>query len=117
MPAKDVIDYADLVIGLSPSLSDVLEKACKRFCDEYPHYEVEPKMRGRTLYANSTDLIALLGYVNPEQLSALEQKRLMKKVHSALEQQLVKSLSTRHQAHYRWCLTALHNFDWGRFSE
>ena len=64
---------------------------------------------------NSTDLVALTGYIDPSRCSEIDLARFRNNAAEALEQQLVKSLALNNQAHYKWCLTALKNKEFGRF--
>ena len=104
------IDFRDVEVSILDNSKQAIEKALQDFSDKYVNAELEPLIKGNKLFVNSTDLIALLGYLNPSTMSEFELKRIKESAKESFEQLLLKSLNLDHQSHYRWCLTALKKF-------
>ena len=109
------IDFRDLEVSILDNSKEAIEEALQAFSDNYINAELAPLIKAGKLFVNSTDFIALLGYLNPLGLSEFELKKLKESAKESLEQLLLKSVNLDHQSHYRWCLTALKNFEVGRF--
>ena len=114
--SNKVIDYPDLSIGIRPGMREAVELWIKRFKDEHLHIEVQPRIIKETSLAiNSTDFIALLGYVDPQDCSEIDIRGFLKSGKKQLEQLLIKSVSLDHRSHYTWCITAMKSLELGRF--
>lgn len=113
--SSTTIDYLDLSIPVPSASQEALESALERMKDSYLHLEREPRMKDSTLTINSNDFIALLGYLDPQELSELELRRLTLNAQTELDQRLLRSVSVDKQAHYKWCIAAIKNFKPGRF--
>lgn len=111
---QDQIDYLDICIGVPRALESEFSEFLADFISQHLHIECTPKIRDGLLNINSTDLIAFTGYINPEVCNELDLYRFKHDVRQAYEQQLVKSLSLAHQAHYKWCMAALETKPFGR---
>jgi hypothetical protein len=112
---NQVIDYIDIVLPIPVACLTVLEEALKKAETECLFFEVTPRIKQKSLYVNSNDLVTLMGYIDPDQLSELESARLRKTIMAELDQALLRSTSLHKQAHYKWCLTAAKTFDLGRY--
>jgi hypothetical protein len=113
--SSKVIDYLDLRITVPEKLAELVEKWLVDFTDKHDFIELAPRFKEGILRINSTDFIAFLGYVNPEELSEFELHRFRSLAGNELDQLLLKSLSIDQQSHYKWCLAALSNFEIGRY--
>lgn len=114
--AKDnVVDFLDLQLNLSPVVVPVVTRALESFREHHLHIEREPRVVKNRLLINSTDFISLLGYLEDDALGELELKRLLSVAREAIEQCLLRSVSTDRQAHYKWCLGALSALPRGRY--
>ena len=113
--SSTTIDYLDLSIPIPLTSQEALEHALKRMKDSYLHLEREPRVKDGTLAINSNDFIAFLGYLNPQDLSEIELRRLTSNAEAELDQQLLRSVSVDKRAHYKWCVAAMKNFQMGRF--
>lgn len=113
--SSTTIDYLDLSVSVSPTSQEALERVLDRLKDSYLHLEREPKLKDGTLVINSNDFIAFLGYLDPQELSELELRRLISSAEAAMDQCLLRSVSVDKQAHYKWCVAALKNFELGRY--
>ena len=89
--------------------------ALKRLKEEHDYVEIEPRLRKSVLQINSTDFIAYLGYLDTLLLNDIDLQRFKVRARQQLEQQLFKSISLDHRAHYKWCLAAIKNLNWGRY--
>ncbi|MEZ4754252.1 MAG: hypothetical protein R3A13_08085 [Bdellovibrionota bacterium] len=114
-PSSPRIDFRDLEVRVLENSLSPLNQAVSLFNENYINAELEPLLKAGRLYVNSTDFIALLGYLEPNALSEFELKKLKQSAIDALNQLLLKSLDLDRQSHYRWCLTALKSFEIGRF--
>jgi hypothetical protein len=112
--SSKVIDYLDLRISIPSEIEEDLQLALDTFLEEHLHIEVSPKIKKSQLLANSTDLIAFMGYIPQELAPEFAFRRFLKECTSALEQQLIKSIKSEHQAHYKWCQAALKSLPVGR---
>ncbi len=116
MPRRvENIAYLDLAIPVTANLHSSFEMWLGDFVEKHAVIEVPPKLRKNLLQINSTDLVAFLGYVDPQGFSEIELKRLRVDIKRQIERQLLKSLSLEHQAHYKWCLAAIKSLAWGRY--
>lgn len=112
------IDHLDLVIKLSEGIHQVVEHALDLFLSDSETIVAKPVLQRSQdacyLRINSFDLVNLLGYLNPDVLTELEQKRLFRSIEKVIAGQLGKTLNSSSDYHYKWCLTAIHNFEMGR---
>ena len=109
------IDYMDLSVRIPENVSSALEEALSEFQENQLHIEIDPKFKKGILHVNSNDLIALLGYFESEGLTEIAFFKFKKEIKHSLEQQLLRSLSLDTQSHYKWCISALKTFEFGRF--
>ena len=113
--SRETIDYLDLYVAVSPSAMESFEKFLADFVDNHLYIEITPKLKDGVLLINSTDVVAFTGYIDPEQCIEMDLFRFKAELKKQLEQQLVKSLSLQNQSHYKWCLGAISNKDFGRY--
>jgi hypothetical protein len=111
---SSVIDYIDLVLTVPVTCMEAVSAAVDQLQEQCTFVEIQPKLKGATLHINSNDVVTLLGYTEPTQLSQLDAARLKQIVMRELDQQLLRSTSLDKQAHYKWCITAVKNFQLGR---
>lgn len=109
-----IIDFLDIRLDLPPSLGLQFQAALALFEKHHDFIELPPRLKGNKLHINSTDLIALLGYLDSSELSELDQHRLRTLLAQAFERELLRSLSLDRQRHYKWCQAAVKNLAWGR---
>ncbi len=114
MSAHRVIDYPDMSLSLAGLPEAVFKLWLKQFLDEHDFVETNPRIRKGVLQINSTDFIAFLGYLEPEQLSEIELKRFMQIAKKEFERLLFNSTALDHRYHYQWCLAAMKNLPIGR---
>lgn len=111
---SSVIDYIDLVLTVPVTCMEAVSAAVDQLQEQCTFVEIQPKLKGAALHINSNDAVTLLGYIEPAQLSQLDAARLKQIVMRELDQQLLRSTSLDKQAHYKWCITAVKNFQLGR---
>lgn len=111
---SSVIDYIDLVLTVPGTCLEAVNTAVAQLQEQCTFIEIQPKLKGSTLHINSNDAVTLLGYIKPAHLSQLDAARLKQIVVRELDQQLLRSTSLDKQAHYKWCITAVKNFQLGR---
>ena len=109
------IEYLDLSLRIPPHLLEVARRWVEQFNDEGEEIVSPPKMKAGVLRINSQDLIQFLGFVDPEELSAIDLQRLKSLAKEQLQIGLGKVLHPDYRYHYQWCLAALENFEFGRF--
>jgi len=114
---KKTIDYLDLKIKIPKNLTKQFQGWLKQFEDHHDFIVTYPKLKNEILKINSTDIIPFLGYIDPSQLTELEQKRLERDISDQMGQYINKTTSSEYKSHYQWCLAALKNFPWGRHFE
>ena len=112
---KRIVDDIDLRISLTPGLLAIVPTWMERLSEHHDHTEVDPKVRKNKLLINSTDLVSLIGYISPNDVSELELRRFLSLSKNALEQALLRATSIDSRNHYKWCLTAVKSFQPGRF--
>ena len=113
--SEKVIHYLDLSIVFPPSMHVHVGGWVERFEASHSYVEISPRFSTGTLLINSTDLVALSGYISEDELTPFEQKKIASLFTHAIEQTLLRSTSVIHRQHYKWCLAALKNLPFGRF--
>lgn len=109
-----VIEYYDLKIAIPDHLTDVTQSAIDEFEDHQDYIVLSPKLKNRVLKINSTDFIALLGFLDVSKISEMDLKRIQSEAESQMQQYVAKTVKADYRSHYQWCLAALKNLDWGR---
>lgn len=110
----DTIDYLDVCIAIPKALEELFSEFLADFISNHLHIELTPKLRDGILNINSSDLVAFTGYIRPEKCNELDLYRFKQDARKAMEQQLLKTLSTHFQAHYKWCIAAITSKEFGR---
>ena len=110
-----IVDYLDVRLALPPGTESDFAEWLECFVQQHDFVEITPRLRNGELHINSTDLIAFLGYVDPQRLNDLQQQKLRSGLRQVLEQLLLRSVSVHRQDHYKWCLAALKNLKLGRY--
>lgn len=114
---NQTIDYLDIAIPIPAQLIETFTLWLEEFDNEYDYTVRSPRLKKDLLKINSSDLIAFLGYVQPDQLSEFESKKFMSDIKSQFEQNSNLTTSKDFRNHYQWCLAALNHFKWGRHRE
>jgi hypothetical protein len=105
----------DISIPLTSTMLPLVEQWVGLFLEHHAHSEVTPTVRNAFLNINSSDLVALTGYISAREADGLDGRRFKKRAKVTLEQSLLRSVNIGHRAHYKWCLAALNSLEPGRF--
>ena len=118
---KQPITHYDLQIRIDEtvqaSLVGELNKAIEIFDDEYDYKILTPRLKNGTLKINSADLVHVLGFFDENQVDQVSFARLQSQLKKQLEMQLNKTLDSEARYHYQWTITALKEFETGRYLE
>lgn len=109
------VEHLDLSLRIPEHLMEQIQGWLDDFLTESEDVIKTPKMKSGALRMNSQDLIEFLGYVDPSQLSDVDQQRIKSLAKEQLQDNLNKAIRSEYRYHYQWCLAALQNFEWGRF--
>lgn len=109
-----VVDYYDLKISIPDHVVEVAQNAMEEFEEHHDYIVISPKLKNKLLKVNSTDFIALLGYLDVGHLSEIDLKRIQSDAEEQMQQYIAKTVNADYRSHYQWCLAALKNLDWGR---
>lgn len=104
---KDKVDSIDLELNLKGLPVNIIQAALEKMASG-------ASVAGGVLRINSGDFIELLGYIDGNALSELEQQRLKTRAKAELERLLFNSIISSHRYHYKWCLAALNSLAIGR---
>lgn len=108
------ITYYDLKIPVPDHMTKMTQAAVNEFEDHHDYIVLSPKLKNKVLKVNSTDFIALLGYLEVSNFSEMDLKRIQSEAESQMQQYVAKTVNADYRSHYQWCLAALKNLDWGR---
>lgn len=109
------IDYLDLDLELPSHSLEAFKCGLDMFTNHHNFVQSNPRLNKTRLLINSYDFVAYAGYLDIKQISDFDMHRFLIRATQALEHKLLNATVLDHRAHYQWCLTALKNFEIGRF--